>query len=102
MQPKTTTIPMIENMEPHPRKGPDSPTALAAAAFAVRLDGEGFISRSSDSRSRPAVATVYDTSASTRNLSPHHETSECCSRFHNPSAVMATIIGLAEVSTARN
>src|SRR5260370_17437832 len=34
--------------------------------------------------------------------SPHHETAEWLSRFHNVSAVAATVIGLAEGSTARN
>src|SRR5450755_757317 len=105
MQPKTTTIPIIENMERHPRRFPDSLLALAAAfvvLFEVRLEGEGFISRRSDSRSLPAVATVEHTSASTRKRSPHHEISEWCSTFHKVSAVVATIIGLAECSTARN
>src|SRR5713226_7020400 len=102
MQPKTTTIPMIENMKHHPRQPPDSLPAPAATAFAVPLECEGVISRSSDSKSLPAVATVYATSASTRKRSPHHETSEWLSRFHNVSAVAATVIGLAEGSTARN
>src|ERR1035438_7519668 len=106
MQPKTTTIPIIENMEHHPRKFRDSLLAPAAAVFVVlfevRLEGEGFISRRSDSRSLPALATVEHTSASTRKRSPHQEISEWCSRFHKVSAVVAIIIGLAEGRTARN
>src|ERR1700757_1282452 len=101
MQPKTTTIPMIENMEHHPRERPESLSA-PATAFAVPLECDGFISLSSDSKSLPAVATVYATSASTRKRSPHHETSEWLSKFHKISAVIATIIGLAEGSTTRN
>src|SRR6202166_2618878 len=102
MQPKTTTIPMIENMKHHPRQRPESLATPAATAFAVPLECEGFISLRSDSRSLPALATVYATSASTKKRSPHHETSEWLSRFHKISAVIATIIGLAEGSTTRN
>src|SRR5208282_5913559 len=102
MHPKTTTIPMIENMRHHPRELPESPAPVAAAVLAARLDCEGFISRSIDSTSPPTAATANDTCAFTKNRSPHHETSEWCSRFHKLSAVVETITGFAVGSTARN
>jgi hypothetical protein len=49
---------MIENMKRHPRKLPELLAAPAAAAFAVPIACEGFISRRSVSRSVPALATV--------------------------------------------
>ena len=70
----------------------------ATAAFAVPLECEGLISRRSDSTLAPALATVYDTCASTGNRSPHHVTSECPSRFHKVSAIVDTITGLAGAS----
>src|ERR1039457_4565800 len=103
MLPKTTTIPMIENIEHHPRQRPESlAVQLTAAAFAIPLECEGLISRRSDSTSAPAVAMMYDTSVCTGKRSPHHNTSECPSRFHKVSARVDTITGLAEDSTARN
>src|ERR1700692_4147774 len=100
MQPKTTTMPMIENMNHHPRKRTE--LLAAPAAFAAPLECNGFIPSSSVSRSLPGVATVQAISDSIRKWSPHHKTSEWLSRLNIVSAVVATVKGLADWRNARN
>jgi hypothetical protein len=76
--------------------------APAAFVVVVALECKGFISRSSDSRSLPGVATVHAISDSTRKWSPHHKTSDWLNRLNKVSAVVATVTGLADGSTAKN
>jgi hypothetical protein len=45
-------------MEHHPRKRPQTLATPTATALAIPFECEGFISRKSDSKSLPAVATV--------------------------------------------
>src|ERR1700675_2488281 len=102
MQPKTTTMPMIENMKHHPRTCKESLAPPVVLGFAVPLECKGFISRSRDSRLLPGVATMLAISDSIRKWSPHHKTSEWLKRLNKVSAVVATVNGLAEGSTAKN
>src|ERR1700721_1980959 len=102
MQPKTTTIPIIENIEYHPRKLREWFATPASTALAAAPECAGFIFSKSDFRSSPGPATAYVTSALTRKRSPHHNTSEWLSSCRSVSAVLAMVTGLPEDRTARN
>src|SRR6266576_2174381 len=103
MQPKTTTMPMIANIETYPREDADCGDApVAPVALASSTGCDGFIWVRSDSSWSLECAITWSTAALTGKRSPHQATSDWLSCDQMCSAMAATLTGLDDCSIAKN